>query len=140
MRRVLLTPRWLALHLLALLLVATCMRLSWWQFVRAEAGNGRSLGYALQWPGFGVFVIGMWFWLARDAVRGGPAARAAAPEKAPETTPGRLPDEVVLPPLRDFSAPGVTPAAAEVDDELAAYNRLLAALHQSDSLTERDRA
>jgi hypothetical protein len=128
-RRVLLTPRWLALHLLAVVLVYTCLRLSWWQFARAEAGNGRSLGYALQWPGFGVFVLGMWFWLARDAVRGGPAARVR-PE--PELPPGRLPDDVVLPPVREFAAPGVASAEAEEDDELAAYNRLLAALHRQD--------
>lgn len=144
-RRVLLTPRWLALHLLAVALVYTCLRLSWWQFARAEAGSGRSLGYALQWPAFGVFVVGMWIWLARDAVRG-PAARAARSE--PGLPPGRLPDEVVLPPVRDFAPPGVGPAEAEEDDELAAYNRLLAALHRQDvgsppehgRVEERDRA
>jgi hypothetical protein len=126
---VLLTPRWLALHLLAVALVYTCLRLSWWQFARAEAGSGRSLGYALQWPGFGLFVIGMWIWLARDAVRGGPA-RPPRPE--PEHPPGRLPDDVVLPPVRDRAAPGVVAAEDEEEDELAAYNRLLAALHRED--------
>jgi hypothetical protein len=127
---VLLTPRWLALHLLAVALVYICMRLSWWQFARAEAGNGRSLGYALQWPGFALFVIGMWIWMVRDAVRGGPAARSPRPR--PQHPAGRLPDDVVLPPVREYAAPGVVAAGVEEEDELAAYNRLLAALHRQD--------
>jgi DNA-binding transcriptional regulator of glucitol operon len=140
--RVLLTPRWLALHVLAVALVVTCGVLSYWQFLRAEAGNGRSLGYALQWPGFGVFVIGVWFWLARDAARsaagGGSAAAPAEPPRV-EPVPGRAPDDVVLPPApstaaeRAAAGPGDTGADATGDDELAAFNRLLARLHERDT-------
>jgi hypothetical protein len=136
-RRVLLTPRWLALHLLAVVLVYVCLRLSWWQFVRAEAGNGRSLGYALQWPGFALFVLGMWFWLARDSVRGGRGGPPDPPAVQAEV-PGRLPDDVVLPPVRDIRA-GVSPDGDEEDHELVAFNRMLAALHAHDRLSEEKR-
>ena len=128
MRRVLLTPRWLALHVLAVAAVAVCLRLSVWQFGRAGEGNGRSFGYALQWPGFGAFIVGVWVWLARDAVRGGPRI----PDPTPAHAPGRVPDDVVLPPVRDYTAAGVGAADAGEDDDLAAYNRMLAALHERD--------
>ena len=117
------------LHVLTVATVVACIRLSWWQVLRAEAGNGRSLGYALQWPGFAAFAVGVWVWLARDALRGG--LRAERP--TPAAAPGRVPDDVVLPPERDFSAPGAVPAVAGEDDELAAYNRLLAALNERDN-------
>lgn len=139
--RVLLTPRWLALHALAVVLVATCGVLSYWQFLRAEGGNGRSLGYALQWPGFGLFVIGVWYWLAREAVRG-PAPAEPAPV-APAVA-WRVDDEVVLPPPPTTAAerartekamvgPGAAAPEATEDDELAAFNRLLARLYERDS-------
>lgn len=120
----LLTPRWLAVHALTALAFATCLGLSWWQFERAGAGSGRSLGYALQWPGFGVFVLGVWAWFCRDATR------AEDPAAAPEPVPaGRVDDDVVLPPPRP------TPAVADEDDdpELAAFNRLLASLQEKET-------
>ena len=97
--------------------------LSYWQFLRAQVGNGRSLGYALQWPGSGVFVIGVWFWLARDAVRaaapGRPAARpSAAGRVRVEHRPGRVPDDVVLP-----AAPSTAGAAAAGPDVTRARSR-----------------
>ena len=42
---VLVSWRWLALHLLTMVLVAACGALTWWQFTRAQGGNARSLGY-----------------------------------------------------------------------------------------------
>ncbi len=139
MSRVLLTPRWLALHALGVVLVATCGALSYWQFLRAEGGSGRSVGYALQWPGFGLFVLGVWYWLAREAVRG------PAPAEPPPARPAaawRVDDEVVLPPLPTTAAerarvqgvgPGAAPAEPTGDDELAAFNRMLARLHERDT-------
>jgi DNA-binding transcriptional regulator of glucitol operon len=120
---VLLSRRWVALHLLALVLVAACVALTRWQFDRAHGGNARSLGYAFQWPAFAIFTVGVWIWLCRDATRSDAGAR---PEPPP--MPGRVPDEVVLPPLRL-----TRPAPADPDDpELTAYNRMLARLAEAD--------
>ncbi|APT85344.1 hypothetical protein CAQU_10060 [Corynebacterium aquilae DSM 44791] len=47
-------------HLVLLALVfAACLGLSWWQWTRFESGNGsfQNLGYALQWPVYGVVAI-----------------------------------------------------------------------------------
>lgn len=115
----------MALHLLATVMVATCACLSWWQFGRAGPGNASSFGYALQWPGFGVFVLAVWWWLCRDATRRRDAPPAAAP--APSTRQ-RLPDDVVLPPRRDAPA-----GAPDEDAELAAYNQMLDRLNARSS-------
>jgi DNA-binding transcriptional regulator of glucitol operon len=120
---VLVSARWLALHLLTLVLVAACGLLTWWQFDRAQGGNARSLGYAFQWPAFAIFTIGVWAWLCRDATRTQPRATPAPP-----ASPGRLADDEVLPPVRR------TVAAAVVEDDpaLAEYNRMLAQLANRD--------
>jgi hypothetical protein len=122
---VLLSRRWLAMHLLALVLVAACLVLTWWQFDRARGGNARSFGYAFQWPVFATFTVGVWAWLCRDVVR---TEHGAPPRPAPAPAPGRVADEVVLPPLR---VPRPDPAADD-DPELAAYNRMLARLAETD--------
>ena len=114
---VLVSWRWLALHLLTMVLVAACGALTWWQFTRAQGGNARSLGYAFQWPAFAIFTIGVWIWLCRDAIRTEPYV---VPE--PPMSPGRLADDVVLPPVRSAA-----PAPVLDDDPvLAEYNRMLA--------------
>ena len=120
---VLLTRRWVALHLLAAALVTACLALTWWQFGRAQDGNTRSFGYAFQWPAFALFTVGVWAWLCRDATRSGEGSRPTA-----TPAPGRIADEVVLPPLR-VRAPAPTP---DDDPELAAYNRMLARLAEAE--------
>ena len=116
---VLLKPRWLALHAFTVFVVVSCTALAWWQLVRAQDGNGRSFGYALQWPAMAVFGLGVWAWLCRDGVRA--AGR------------GDVED------VRVFAEPApVRPRAVEVPDaeedpELAAYNAMLARLHERDS-------
>lgn len=113
---VLLKPRWLALHAFTVFVVVSCMGLAWWQFVRADAGNGRSFGYALQWPAMGIFGLCVWAWLCRDGVR--TASRGDIPE-----------DEVHV-----FAEPPRAPVIdVEDDPELAAYNAMLARLHEKDS-------
>ncbi len=122
---VLLRPRWLALHLSVVAMVATCGGMSWWQFVRAEGGSGRSLGYALQWPGFGLFALCVWAWVCREAVREqrGGLPRVPAPTSAPSS---RVHDDVVLPPER-----AVTIDTAPADDpELAAWNAMLTRMNE----------
>lgn len=108
---VLLTPRWLALHTFVATMVISCGGLAWWQFVRAEAGSGRSLGYALQWPAIAVFTLCVWVWLCRDAVRTERGAQPRVPEPVPVAA-GRVADELVLPPER---TPRPEPAADDPD-------------------------
>lgn len=116
--RVLLTPRWLVLHALASAMIATCAGLSWWQFERAGPGNASSFGYALQWPGFALFVLAVWAWLCRDAAR----HRGPNPTRT-EPVADRVPDDVALPPRRTRREVGTE------EPELAAYNAMLARLN-----------
>ena len=134
MRR-LLTPRWLARHVIMLVLVAGMLGLAGWQLWRAAGGNLLSWGYTLQWPVFAGFVVFIWLREVRLALRGDTgdpagAAGAAGPEAAGSgASPGR-------------GRPGTRPVAErpvvtrrpvayhdEDDPELAAYNDYLAWLN-----------
>jgi len=138
MRR-LLTPKWLALHAAALVLVVAFLALGVWQWHRAGQGSYRSLAYALEWPAFAAFVIFVWIREARSALRAAAtdqtdkrtatdsaaasSAGSAQTEKAKATEqkPGQL----------DIDIPVYTPPDTVVDDdpELAAYNQYLARLN-----------
>jgi len=112
-RRVL-TPKWLAWHVLAVVVAIACFRLGLWQWHRArETGSMQSMGYALQWPVFALFGLFFWWRTVRDAIR--PPGAAPAPAKARPRPVGAAP----LPPVTD-----------EEDPELAAYNRYLAELNE----------
>lgn len=108
------SPRWLALHALALAMVAVFVRLGWWQLRRAGQGNALSWGYAVEWPVFAAFTVFVWYRIMRDSVQAPPpATREPATFRVP-TLPAR-------------------PAAAgEPDDdaELRAYNQYLKSLHE----------
>lgn len=118
----LLTPRWLACHVLVLLLVAGMLGLAAWQFSRATGGNALSWGYTFQWPVFAGFVVLIWAREVRRELRGShpePQPRSApeppAPARRPVITRRAVPDEA---------------AYYDADDpELAAYNRYLAWLN-----------
>jgi len=119
---VLLRPRWVALHVLTLVLVISFGALGWWQFDRARDGNMLSIGYACEWPAFAVFTVGVWIWLCRDAVRT-PSPRGV--RSAPDGLE-RVPDELVLPVRETF----VLPLNPDDDPELLEYNRMLDRLHR----------
>ena len=119
---VLFRPRWLALHAFTVLVVMGCAGAAWWQFHVAKDGSGRSLGYALQWPAIGLFGLGVWAWLCRDGIR---AARDGDPHGDAEDD---LAEEIL--PVRTTVVPEVDPAE---DPELAAYNEMLARLHEKGS-------
>lgn len=134
--RSLLTPRWLLLH--ALFVVATVATgfLAVWQWDRAHEAGGsfQNLGYALQWPLFGVFTIFLWLRLMgmevhRDRDEAEPDAavqeEAAGPKAAEEAPPAVRRKRPLVPP----PAP---PVDAGDDPELAAYNQYLAELNESD--------
>jgi DNA-binding transcriptional regulator of glucitol operon len=116
--RPLLTPRWLAGHALAALLVLASAGLTWWQVSRALGGNFLSYGYAFFWPAFAAFVVMIWVREMRLSL-GREPVRTADPEQPTEGF-GR-PVHVTRP---------VTSATEQVpaddDPELAEYNRLLA--------------
>lgn len=67
MLRLLVTPRWIGWTLLALVTVAVCGAMAWWQVVRAESPGGSLLnaGYAFQWPLFGLFFAALWWRMLR---------------------------------------------------------------------------
>jgi hypothetical protein len=124
-RRLLFSPRWLAGHLLAAAACAACVALGWWQWDRAHHGGDlQNLGYALQWPLFGAFFVFAWVRMVRIelARRSGELPEASEPELPPPADTPR-PAWHYEPPVIDDD---------EGDEELAAYNRHLAALHEQD--------
>jgi hypothetical protein len=143
MRR-LLTPAWLACHLLALVLVVGMLWLAAWQLSRAAGGNALSWGYLFQWPVFAGFVGFVWAREVRRVLRrsdtGGPAdtgdtgagvGRPGAGPRSPRT-PGSAADRRSAGPAPAGRDPVITrrPATALAyddsgDPELAAYNRYL---------------
>ncbi len=109
MRR-LLTPGWVALHLLALAAVAGCLLTGRWQWHRAvEQERFQNYAYAVEWCVFAGFAVFMWVKTIRDTLDPQPE-----PEEAPEP---------VAPPVQQVAVD------EEPDDELAAYNAYLARLN-----------
>ncbi len=62
-----LSPRWIAWHLLTLGAMVTCGLLAAWQWRRAGSalGSAVNVGYGLQWPVFAVFFGWMWWRMLR---------------------------------------------------------------------------
>ncbi len=125
MRRFL-TPGWVALHVVVTAFLAASFLLGGWQWDRAqEAGGGaQNLGYALQWPLFGLFAVFVWWRMLRLERR----------REAQSPAPPSLPAPREAPPAPSaFRRPVARPDPdEEVDEELAAYNRFLASLHERD--------
>lgn len=93
----------------SVLSLVACCALAWWQWSRFTEANGtfQNLGYVLQWPLFGLAPAYMfWRWNKLRA---------------------RQPAPVVQAPPRPAPRPKIDDAC---DDELAAYNRYLARLHE----------
>jgi hypothetical protein len=67
--RVLLRPRWLAWHAVAVLATAGMLYLGQWQLHRAEAGNTLSWAYTFEWPLFAIFGLYFWARSLRDELR-----------------------------------------------------------------------
>jgi len=109
-----LTPRWLAWHLVVLVLVTGCLALGWWQLRRAQGGNLLSIGYSVEWPVFAAFTVGVWVREIRVA------RRAARPGPVPD--PARPADPLLM----RVPPPSRSAVPAPQDAELAAYNDYLA--------------
>ncbi|MEV8436726.1 hypothetical protein AB0425_05080 [Actinosynnema sp. NPDC051121] len=129
--RGLITPRRLLIAAACLASLVVCCGLAYWQWERfSEAGGTfQNLGYVFQWPLFGLFPAFMVWRIRRlearrkaeDAAVTAEAVDVAAPE--PVAVPSR--PVVTVEPVR-------APARDDEDDELAAYNRMLAQLHARD--------
>jgi DNA-binding transcriptional regulator of glucitol operon len=135
--RRLLSPRWLALHLLALVLVAACLRLGWWQWQRAGQGNMLSYGYALEWPAFAVFVVVIWGYLVRDALRAHRSGQHGAATVAADPAPQDAGQELLPTDAALLAARAAAAATEDDDEELAAYNDYLARLNAADPRRKR---
>ncbi|HTL24716.1 MAG TPA: hypothetical protein VL281_11855 [Mycobacteriales bacterium] len=112
MLRLLLSPRWLVRHLLLAVALVVCWLFARWQYGRAvDRHSVLNWSYTIEWLLFGAFALLSWGWFLRDELRG--------PQEEPEQV---APQQRV-----------VTPVTDEEDPELAAYNRMLARLHEKDT-------
>src|SRR5215469_15593444 len=87
--RFLITPKWLAWHLITVALVAGMLALGDWQLHRALAGNGLSWAYTFEWPIFAVFGVVFWAKTIRDEFQ--PQAGAAPEDEAVALPAGAIP-------------------------------------------------
>ena len=71
-RKILLSPKWWGLHLLAIFLVVLFLRLGLWQWHRAQSPSGgiQNYAYAFQWPLFAVFGIVLYWKTLRIELAG----------------------------------------------------------------------
>jgi DNA-binding transcriptional regulator of glucitol operon len=114
---------------------AVAVLLAWWQLERYEGSGGsfQNLGYTLQWPVFGAFVIYLWWRLLRDASKPETAESAESAGQDAETTENTestaAEPELTTARTEPANASAARIAADEKEDpELAAYNRYLAGL------------
>ena len=115
MLRVLLSPKWLARHVLLAVAVTVCFVAGRWQLGRAvDRHSVLNWSYAVEWALFGLFAVVCWAWYLRDDLRGGADAR---------------PDE----PAKPVYLPVAQPVTDDEDPELAEYNRYLASLNNKDA-------
>jgi DNA-binding transcriptional regulator of glucitol operon len=131
--RLVLSPRWIAWHLLTLGAMVTCGFLAAWQWNRAGSalGSAVNVGYGLQWPVFAVFFGFIWWRMLRMEIV---KLREEAPEPAVEPAPPPAPASGPSPFVH---RPGRVPRVSDADDpEVAAYNRMLAALAARDRRTQ----
>jgi hypothetical protein len=120
--RFLITPKWLAWHLIMIGSVYGMLALGDWQLHRAEAGNSLSWAYTFEWPVFAVFAVVFWAKTIRDEFH--PPAAAG-----PGDDGIALPAGAVGAPRPGAAVAAREPATPEEEAELAAYNAYLARLH-----------
>jgi hypothetical protein len=120
----LITPRWLAWHVFAVVAFIGMFWLGDWQFHRAISGNTLSWAYTFEWPIFAVLGAVFWAktiideWRGPDYVSKKKAAAAAA-----NPASGKTAAALTLP--HGQAASGDPDGTADEDPELAAYNAYL---------------
>ncbi|MCP2178715.1 transcriptional regulator [Williamsia maris] len=120
-----------ALIVLVVVAAIACLGLAWWQWSRFESssGSGQNLGYALQWPAFGVMFV--YAYRRFVVLESDPDEVAKLSPRAHGAT--EVPADL-LPP-RPATAARVTAdddSPPEIRD-LAEYNRYLSELASSES-------
>lgn len=116
------TLRWMGWHALVVAAVLLLVRIGSWQWGKGGS-DGRAwqhYGYAVQWYAFAAFAVFLWFKLVLD-------------ELDPTRVEARYAAADAVPLVVQRTA---APPSDDEDDELAAYNRHLAALAR---LAESDR-
>jgi hypothetical protein len=121
--RFLVTPRWLAWHLIMVGSVYGMLALGDWQLHRAMSGNALSWAYTFEWPIFAVFAVVFWAKTIRDEFH--PPAPAGPADGAIALPAGA--GSGARPPAAVAAG---EPASPEEEAELAAYNTYLARLHR----------
>lgn len=124
MRSTWLSPRAVGLHVALAVTVPGFLSLGWWQLHRALAGNGLSWAYTVEWPFFCCYAVYMWWRLVHDIGADRTRAEASRPLETQ-----RVADTAVVAPERHTSDAERT--EDDEDRELAAYNRYLASLNDS---------
>ncbi|MCX2732230.1 hypothetical protein OOZ19_18485 [Saccharopolyspora sp. NFXS83] len=128
-----LTPRWLLMHAVFVAAVIATAFLAWWQWDRAHEAGGsfQNLGYALQWPLFGVFTLCMWVWLIRmELQQQGPPETVSGNSESAD--PAETEGDGAKSRRRPLVPPPAPPVEVSEDPELAEYNRYLAELNDAD--------
>ena len=132
-----LSPKWILWHLLAILAVATCVVASLWQWGRAGSALGSALnvGYGIQWPIFALFFAYMWWRFLRMDLREHRELREMATGAPAEPGPAPAVEQEELAPWDTPFTRAPIPAAPVTEAEspaLSEYNRMLAALAAQD--------
>jgi DNA-binding transcriptional regulator of glucitol operon len=138
-KRILLSPKWLAGHLLVIATVLVMLRLGLWQWHRAESSHGgiQNFAYAFQWPCFAVFGIVLWVKTIRIELEDEDGARLQTSRFAAKPLPE--PDIKRGPGVRiGISTQAVEPD--EDDTEVKAYNDYLAGLNARNARATRREA
>ena len=119
--RLLLSPKWMAWHVLTLGAMVTCGFLAVWQWGRAGSAMGSALniGYGLQWPLFAIFFGVMWWRFLRLEVAGLRAEEAGAEGRADEP-PATGPATAAASTATPATGPGPSGAPAEPEVPVAA--------------------
>jgi hypothetical protein len=124
-----LSKRALWLTLAMVVFVPACAVAAKWQITRASDGNDLSYVYSVMWPIFGLLVIYFWWMLIHtdfDTVGlRGMQNRANHQQLPPPVDPVVQPEPSLL-------------STVDVDPELAAYNKRLAALSERGAKTWRN--
>jgi len=109
--------------------VPGCLALGWWQLQRALGGNDLSWAYTFEWPLFAGYGTYMWWRLVHED----PAVPSSGTPSRGATADGAGGDGVGARagPAPDPAGPDPADGGGPDDEELAAYNRYLAALHAS---------
>lgn len=130
----LITPKRVAIALVCVASLVVCCGLAYWQWERFSQAGGtfQNLGYVFQWPLFGLFPAFM-VWRIRRLEARREAEEAAGEHEGHGERGGRAEEPVAEPAKQVVTVEtGRAPVHDDEDDELAAYNRMLAELHARD--------